>query len=90
MAYSFTEKKRIRKDFGKLIAAKMKKGYVDANSPSASTGEGGDALPVLAFRSVLKQEDTYHNAKTFIGKRVTDYDPDRKPAAGGKTVYRFH
>lgn len=86
---TFPDQEAARKDFDKLIAAKMRKGYVDAGSASASTGDDGDSLPVLAFRSVLKQDDVSHNAKTFIGKRVADYDPEKKPATGGKTVYRF-
>ncbi len=86
---SFASPEAAKKDFEKLIAEKIKKGYVDADSATASTGEDGDALPVLAFRSILKQDDIHQNAKTFIGKRVADYDPEKKPAAGGKTVYRF-
>lgn len=86
---SFADAEAARKDFEKLVSAKLKKGYVDAGSATASTGDDGDALPVLAFRSVLKQDDVGHNAKTFIGKRVADYDPDKKIARGGKTVYRF-
>lgn len=86
---AFADEEAARKDFDKLIAEKLKKGYVDADSATASTGDDGDSLPVLAFRSILKQEDISHNAKTFIGKRVADYEPDKKPAAGGKTVYRF-
>ena len=83
----FASEEAAKKDFEKLVTAKMKKGYVDASSATASAH--GDALPVLAFRSVLKQDDLYYNAKTFIGKRVVDYDPDKTPAPGGKTVYRF-
>ncbi|QDV44501.1 WGR domain protein [Stieleria neptunia] len=86
---SFANEEAARKDFDKLVAAKMKKGYVDAGSASASTGKDGDVLPVLAFRSIVKQDDIDHNAKTFIGKRVADYEPDKKPTSGGKTVYRF-
>ncbi|TWU17852.1 STM4015 family protein [Allorhodopirellula heiligendammensis] len=86
---SFADDEAAKKNFDKLVSAKLKKGYVDTGSASASTGDDGDGIPTLAFRSVVKQDDLYHNAKTFIGKRVADYDPDRKPAAGGKTVYRF-
>lgn len=86
---SFSDQEAAKKDFEKLVAAKMKKGYVDADSATASTGDAGDALSALAFRSILKQDDVGHNAKTFIGKRIADYDPDKKVARGGKTVYRF-
>ncbi|MEZ6089609.1 MAG: WGR domain-containing protein [Pirellulaceae bacterium] len=86
---SFASEDAARKDFDKLVAAKLKKGYVDGGSASASKGKDGDELPALAFRSVLKHDDVGYNAKTFIGLRVADYDPDKKPAAGGKTVYRF-
>ena len=86
---AFADEEAARKDFEKLIAEKLKKGYVDADSATASTGDDGDSLPVLAFRSILKQEDISHNAKTFIGKRVADYEPEKKPVAGGKTIYRF-
>lgn len=83
----FASEEAAKKDFDKLVAAKMKKGYVDASSATASAH--GDALPILAFRSVSKQDDLYYNAKTFIGRRVVDYDPDKTPAPEGKTVYRF-
>ncbi len=86
---SFADEAAAQKDFEKLINEKLKKGYVAASSATASTGEDGDALSALSFRSVLKQDDVYQNAKTFIGKRVADYDPDKKPAPGGKSVYRF-
>ena len=86
---AFADENAARKDFDKLIAEKLKKGYVDSGSASASAGDDGESLPVIAFRSVVKQEDAQINAKTFIGRRVADYDPDKKPAAGGKTVYRF-
>ena len=43
----------------------------------------------MAFHSVLKQDDLYNNIKTFAGKKVADYDPEKKPTAGGKTIYRF-
>ncbi len=86
---SFSDADAAKKDFEKLIAAKLKKGYVDAHSETASAGDSGDALPTLAFRGVLKQDDIYQNTKTFIGKRVVDYDPDKKTTPGGKTVYRF-
>ncbi|XZE44287.1 STM4015 family protein [Pirellulaceae bacterium SH467] len=86
---SFADEGAARKDFDKLIAEKLKKGYVDANSATASTDDASDSLSVLAFRSICKQDDIGENAKTFIGRRVADYDPDKKPAVGGKTVYRF-
>ncbi|WP_158222619.1 STM4015 family protein [Rhodopirellula sp. MGV] len=86
---TFADADAAKKDYDKLISAKLKKGYVDADSASAATGEDADALPVLAFRSILKEDDVGHNAKTFIGKRIADYDPNKKPTAGGKTVYRF-
>ncbi len=86
---TFADEEAAMKDFENLIAEKMKKGYVDADSATASTGDDGEALPVLAFRSILKHEDISNNAKTFLGKRVADYDPEKKPVVGGKTVYRF-
>lgn len=86
---TFSDEEAARKDFDKMVAAKLKKGYVDADSATASTGGDSDGLPALAFRSILKHEDVFHNAKTFIGLRVADYDPGKKPAKGGKTVYRF-
>ena len=86
---SFADADAARKDYDKLINAKLKKGYVDAESASASTGSSGDELPVLSFRSILKEDDLGENAKNFIGRRVADYDPDKTPTRGGKTVYRF-
>ncbi len=86
---AFADAAAAKKDFDKLVSEKLKKGYVDANSATASTGDDEDSLPALAFRSVLKMDDYGENAKTFIGKRVADYDPEKKPAAGGKTIYRF-
>lgn len=86
---SFADEDKAQKDFDKLVAEKLKKGYVDAASEMASSGEDGDELSTLAFRGILKQDDLSNNAKTFIGRRVADYDPEKKPAKGGKTIYRF-
>ena len=46
-------------------------------------------MPAVAFHSVLKQADISNNVKTFVGKKVADYDPEKKPTAGGKTIKRF-
>ncbi len=86
---TFADQAAARKDFDKLIAEKLKKGYVDAGSATAATDGDDSTLPALAFRSIVKQDDVQQNAKTFIGKRVADYDPEKKPAKGDKTVYRF-
>ncbi|HCS51539.1 MAG TPA: hypothetical protein DIW81_08080, partial [Planctomycetaceae bacterium] len=51
---SFSDQETARRDYEKLIAAKMKKGYVDADSATASTGDDHDSVPTLAFRSILK------------------------------------
>ncbi len=85
----FESAEAAKKDFDKLVAEKLKKGYVDANSATAASSDEADSLSVLAFRSILKHDDISENAKTFIGKRIADYDPEKKPVAGGKTIYRF-
>lgn len=86
---SFDDADKAKKDYEKLVNAKLSKGYVDAGGGSAQTSGGGDDLPAIAFHSIHHLDDIHENAKTFIGLRVADYDPEKKPAKGGKTVYRF-
>ena len=82
----FDDAQKAQASFEKLVKQKIGKGYVDAGGAGA---EAGAHLPAVAFHSVLKQDDLYNNIKTFAGKKVADYDPEKKPTAGGKTIYRF-
>lgn len=77
---------KAKKEFDKLVASKMAKGYVD--------GDGGQddedgSLPFIAFSSVKKHDDITKNVKTFAGVKVADYNPKKRPTPGGKTIYRF-
>jgi len=84
----FDDAQKAQASFEKLVKQKMSKGYVDADAGGTDTGTGSH-LPAVAFHSVLKEADIYNNVKTFAGKKVADYDPEKKPTAGGKTIYRF-
>ena len=88
---TFPSAEAARKDFDKQVAAKLAKGYVEAESQGSASPPGGDPplLPFVAFASILKREDIEENVRTFIGKKVVDYDPEKRPAKGGKTIYRF-
>lgn len=83
---AFEDAEKAEASFKKLVKQKLAKGYTDA---SDSDKDEGDTLPASAFHSVLKQDDIYDNVKTFAGKKVVDYDPDKKVANDGKTIYRF-
>ena len=83
----FSSEEAAKTDFEKMVAAKMKKGYVDGGSETA-VGDS-DGLPFVAFGLINKQTDMYENVKTFVGKKVADYDPESKPTKDGKTIYRF-
>ncbi len=85
----FASDDKAKKDFDKLVASKMAKGYVEAEGGDAAEETDGDSLPTIAFLSVKKQDDLYENVRTFVGKRVADYNPKRGPARGGNTIYRF-
>ncbi|MBN1909118.1 MAG: STM4015 family protein [Pirellulales bacterium] len=85
----FPSQEKAKSDFDKLVASKLKKGYVDAAGEGTGADGDSDLLPAVAFGSVNKQADIYENLKTFVGKKVADYNPDKKPARGGKTIYRF-
>ena len=85
----FDDAQKAQASFEKLVKQKIGKGYVDAGSTGGTVTEAGDHLPAVAFHSVLKQADISNNVKTFAGKKVADYDPEKKPTAGGKTIYRF-
>lgn len=80
---SFAGEEAARKDFDKLVKEKLGKGYVDAAASQTSS----DEIPLVAFTSIHRREDISHNAGTFVGKRVVDYDPE-KPAKAD-VVYRF-
>lgn len=88
---SFPSEAAALKDMEKLIKEKLGKGYADAaeagaDAASASTNADG-TIPLIAFSSINRRDDISHNAGTFIGKRVVDYDPE-KPARAD-LVYRF-
>lgn len=85
----FDDAQKAQASFEKLVKQKIGKGYVDAGGAGGVGAEAGAHLPAVAFHSVLKQDDLYNNIKTFAGKKVADYDPEKKPTAGGKTIYRF-
>ena len=85
----FDDAQKAQASFEKLVKQKIGKGYVDAGGAGGAGAEAGAHLPAVAFHSVLKQDDLYNNIKTFAGKKVADYDPEKKPTAGGKTIYRF-
>lgn len=80
---------KAKSDFDKMVASKLAKGYVDAGGENSQADDNSGSLPRIAFVSIQKQDDIYENVKTFIGKRVLDYDPEKGPAPGGKTIYRF-
>ena len=84
----FDDAQKAQASFEKLVKQKMSKGYVDADAGATDT-DTGIRLPAVAFHSVLKEADISNNVKTFAGKKVADYDPEKKPTAGGKTIYRF-
>ncbi|MHB8899821.1 MAG: STM4015 family protein [Thermoguttaceae bacterium] len=88
-AKDFPSADKAKADFEKLVASKLKKGYVDAEVPDTVDESQSDLLPPAAFVSVIKQADIHENVKTFAGKKVADYDPEKGPARGGKTTYRF-
>lgn len=59
----------------------------DFPSQDAARKDTDGALPFVAFPGVSGRDDIFHNAATFVGQRVVDYDPD-KPARSD-VVYRF-
>jgi predicted DNA-binding WGR domain protein len=88
---SFDSEEKARKEVEKLIKEKLGKGYVDAAGSGASASGAETSaeglIPLIAFSSIIRQDDIGQNAGTFIGKRVVDYDPE-KPAKAD-VVYRF-
>ncbi|MEQ8791332.1 MAG: STM4015 family protein [Pirellulaceae bacterium] len=76
-------------DFNKLVASKLAKGYVEAAGQTPAAEGDSELLPAAAFVSVNKQDDLHENVRTFVGKKVADYDRDKGPARGGKATYRF-
>ena len=85
----FDSADKAKASFEKLIGEKKKKGYVEAGGSSGATTGGADQLPLVAFSSIQKQDDIYQNVKTFVGRKVADYNPEKGPSKGGKTIYRF-
>ncbi len=86
----FPTSEKAKADFEKLVASKISKGYVEqaGNSGASSVGDFED-LPAVAFGSITRLVDFGKNVKTFAGKKVAEYDPDKKPTKSGKTIYRF-
>lgn len=98
-----TDGQSTRKSFGspalaeaayeKLVKEKLGKGYVQAAGSGVKSGAAGsangDEIPLIAFLSILRKEEIHENVKTFLGRRVADFDPEKGAKAGGETVYRF-
>ena len=91
LAKSFPSEEAARQDAERLVREKLGKGYVEAaGSGVSASGAGagaGELIPLIAFSSINHRDDIGHNAGTFIGKRVADYDPEK--AARTDVVYRF-
>ena len=90
----FDSDEEAKKSFDKLVTSKTKKGYVDAAAGAGGSDDDGDGvpdsqLPAAAFHSATKSGSTYNHVKTFVGKKVQDYDAEQGPGKGGKTIYRF-
>lgn len=85
----FPSADKAKADFDKLVASKLKKGYADAAGGATVDENDSDLLPAAAFVSVIKQADIFENVKTFVGRKVADYNPEKGPTRGGKTIYRF-
>ncbi|MBK8475275.1 MAG: WGR domain-containing protein [Opitutaceae bacterium] len=88
---AFPSPEAAQKDFDKLVREKLAKGYSDAAAAGADASGIADSadgqIPLIAFSSITRRDDTRANAGTFVGKRVTDYDPE-KPARTD-VAYRF-
>ena len=59
----------------------------DFRSEGVAHKDDGGALPFVAFTGISERDDIFHNAATFVGQPVLDYDPE-KPARRD-VVYRF-
>jgi len=90
---SFPSEEAAKKDADKLVKEKLGKGYVDAGelksgaTAASGSGAGDGQIPFIAFNGINHRDEVGSNAGTFIGKRVTDYDP--KKDAKSDVVYRF-
>ncbi len=86
---SFPSEEKAEADMDKLIKSKKAKGYNEASAAGVdATGESADGtIPLMAFSSITKKEDIYSNASTFMGLRVSDYNPKSK--AKSDVAYRF-
>ena len=85
---SFDSPEAAKKDFDKMVASKLKKGYVEESS-GADTGGDSEGLPFASFHSVLKQADIFNNVKTFVGLKVVEYDPDKGASQDGRFISKF-
>src|SRR5207248_3315522 len=76
---SFSSEEAARKEMEKLIKEKLAKGYIDATesgTDAAGSASSDGSIPLIAFSSINRREEISHNAGTFIGKRVVDYDSE--------------
>ena len=84
----FDSDEAAKKDFDKMVASKLKKGYVEQSSGS-DTGDAEDGLPFASFHSVFKSSDIFNNVKTFVGMKVVEYDPEKGGSKNGKFISKF-
>ncbi|WOO39356.1 STM4015 family protein [Rubellicoccus peritrichatus] len=88
----FDSEEKAEAAFHKLVKEKMAKGYVEAaGSGVESCGHVSNDtnLPLISFSSINHKDEVYDNVKTFVGKRVLDYDPEKASRDTSKLIYRF-
>lgn len=91
----FPSEAKAEEAYDKLVREKLSKGYVAAQgSGVASPGAGGgakasDEFPLISFISINRRDEVSENVKTFVGRKVVDYNPEKEPKKGGDTIYRF-
>lgn len=86
---SFPTEEKARAAMEKLVQEKLSKGYVAAAGSGTSVdGSAPDGqIPLIAFSSIVHQDDISNNASSIIGIRVLDYHSKKTPKSD--VAYRF-
>lgn len=92
-AKEFPTPEKAQSEYAKQVKAKLSKGYVSAEGSGVSSAgdesaEGTD-LPFVSFSNIIHSNEIFENAKTFVGRRVTDFDAGKAAKHGSKHIYRI-
>lgn len=84
----FADPAKAEKEYDKLIKQKTSKGYMEAGDKPAAGSNSEVGLDPLLFPT-MKSYDDFFSISNFIGRKITDFNPEKPPKKNTKSVFRI-